>query len=515
MSLDIQIKPAGLDSGYNPDVLTCLANLSNDEVFTPPNIANSMLDELPEELWSDPNAKFLDPVSKSGVFLREIAKRLMVGLESQIPDTQERINHIYTKQLYGIGITELTALLTRRSLYCSKYANGKYSIVTAFDSEDGNVDFTRIEHKWFNDHCVFCKASQDEYDRSEELETHAYKFIHTNKPEELYNMQFDVIIGNPPYQLNDGGGTGSSAIPLYDKFVTQAIKLNPRFLTMIIPSRWYAGGKGLDSFRDSMLKSQQITKIVDFANSADCFPGVTIAGGVNYFLWDRDYKGPALITNMSNNVIISEKSRPLDEYDVFVRNNVAVDIVRKIRQKNEKSLDSIVFSRNPFDLVSSESGHSSAKPNDLQLYSIKGSSFIDRSKVNDRYKIVDKYSVVMTKAMSGGNKPSKNGDYLVISATMKILHPGEVSTETYLVLGEFDNRDEATNLRQYMATKFFRYLLLQALTSINISKDKFQFIPLQDFHTNQTDEALYDKYDLNEVEIAEIETKIRKMELGI
>lgn len=497
-------------TSYNPDVLACIANLSNDEVFTPPEVANAMLDLLPQELFSDPSATFLDPACKSGVFLREIAKRLIDGLAETFPDLQQRLDHIFHNQLFGIAITELTSLLSRRSLYCSKYPNSAYS-VSHFKDVQGNIRYKRIPHQWQNGRCVFCGASQSEYDRGDELETHAYEWIHTTKPEELWKMKFDVIIGNPPYQLSDGGN-GASASPLYHYFVSQAMKLNPRYLTMIIPARWYAGGKGLDNFRKSMLSQKRVSTIVDIANSADCFPGVNIAGGICYFLWERDYAGDCIVKNMIKDEIVSESQRPLNEFEYFVRNNTALSIIRKAL-KNGISMSDTVFSRNYFGIPTTITGGSRKRDGYVPVLTSKGDIYIPQKQVADRDNLLDKYKAVITYAMSGGNKPSSDGTYQVLSS-LKILIPGEACSETYLIMGVFNSYEEASNLISYASTKFFRFLLLQALTSIHITKEKFCFVPLQDFSKPWTDQELYAKYSLTQEEIDFIESMIKPMELG-
>lgn len=496
---------------YNPDVLSCIANLSNDEVFTPPELANKIIDMLPQELFENPDTTFLDPCCKSGVFLREIAKRLIKGLEPQIPDLEKRIEHIFSKQLYGIAITELTSLLSRRSVYCSKFPSSEFSAYQfPEDKPQGNIIFQRIKHTWSNGKCIYCGASQSEYDRGVELETHAYQFIHNIDVKKLFNMKFDVIIGNPPYQLSDGG-QAASAKPLYHYFVEQAKKLNPRYLTMIIPARWYAGGKGLDSFRASMLNNNHIRKLVDFNNSSDCFPGVNIAGGVCYFLWDREFMGECEISNISQNAESTPELRSLKEFDILVRNNIAVHIIRKI-MNGERPLSKQVYSYSYFAVRSYERGNQIKHfENDVVLLSSQGKGYYAINKITDKSSILNKYKVIITYAMSGGNKPSAKGDYQVISS-LQILVPNEICTETYLVLGAFESLSEAQMMCTYVNTKTFRFLLLQALTSIHITKDSFCFVPIQDFTEEWTDEKLYAKYGLSDEEIAFIESMIRPME---
>ena len=375
---------------YTPDVLTCLANLSNDEVFTPPSVAKAMLDMLPQELFENPDTTFLDPACKSGVFLREIAVRLIKGLAWQIPDLQKRIDHIFHKQLYGIAITELTSLLSRRSLYCSKYPNSEYS-VSRFDNAQGNIRYKRINHHWQNGKCVFCGASHSQYERGEELETHAYEWIHMLKPEEIFNMKFDVIISNPPYQLDDGGA-GKSAKPIYQYFVQQSMKLKPRYLTMITPSRWFAGGKGLDSFRSEMLNDKRIKVVVDFINAKDCFPENSVSGGVNYFLWDRDYDGSCEFTTVLNGKRETDR-RDLDEFDVFVRYNKAVKVIHKLGE-NYESLVDILSSRNPFGLPTSVRGKDKDFSGSIKVISSKGAGYIESKEVLTNKHLIPKYKVL-------------------------------------------------------------------------------------------------------------------------
>jgi site-specific DNA-methyltransferase (adenine-specific) len=494
----------------NPDILTCLANLSNDEVFTPPEVANAMLDLIPEDFWKDPNVKILDPACKSGVFLREAAKRFLKGEEEAIPDLKERVDHIFHKQLFGYAITELTSQLSRRTVYCSKTANGKYS-VTSFKSEKGNIAFSRVEHTWVDGKCSHCGASQEVYNRGDEAETHAYQFIHlTSQQIKDLDMKFDLIIGNPPYQLSDGGNN-ASAIPLYHKFVEMAKTLKPRFIDMIIPARWYAGGRGLDDFRIEMIKDKRISKLYDFANSSDCFPGVNIAGGVCYFLWDRDKKDKeCLVSNLNNDGLISESKRRLDEFPMFIRSNQAMSIIRKIGVS--KSISSIVLPSNPFGFRTYEKGEQDRFPNAVELVTSEKIGYVPRDRITKNSQSIDSYNVILTRAMSGGNKPMSDGKYQIIPSTIRIMTPGQICVETFICIGNFDTEEEANNLITYLKTKFARFLMLQVLSSIMINKDVFMFVPMQDFSKPWTDEELYEKYDLTEDEIKFIESMIKPME---
>jgi site-specific DNA-methyltransferase (adenine-specific) len=500
-----------IETNYNPDVLTCLANLSNDEVFTPPTLVNEILDLLPQDIWENKDVTFLDPVCKSGVFLREIAKRLIIGLEKQIPDKQQRINHIFSKQLFGIAITELTSLLSRRSVYCSKFANGKYSICDEFESEEGNIVYNKLEHTWENNKCKYCGASKEVYDRGDALESYAYPFIHADITKKIFkNMKFDVIIGNPPYQLSDGGAQ-ASASPIYQLFVEQAQKLNPRFLSMIIPSRWFAGGKGLDSFRANMLKDRRIRKIVDFHDAADCFPGVEIKGGVCYFLWDRDNKGDCEVVPVVNGKFQTSLERDISKYDVFVRLNEAVSILEKVQKININNewVSKIISSRKPFGFPTnfdSFTNNSKAK-NSIKIYAQQKIGFIDSEKVLINKDWIDKPKVFLSKAFNGGYSfPHQIINKPIISIERSCC------TETYLVCGPFNTTDECNNFASYLSTKFFRFLTYLRKISQDNPKDRFDFVPLVALDKVWSDSDLYSLFNLTEKEISFIESMIRPMD---
>jgi site-specific DNA-methyltransferase (adenine-specific) len=498
------------DNNYNPDVLLCLANLSSDEIFTPPQMANLILDLLPANLWSDKNTTFLDPGCKSGVFLREIAKRLDNGLEKQIPDRQKRLNHILQNQVFGIGITELTSLLSRRSVYCSKTANGEYSVCDSFGDQQGNIRFTRTLHTWEKDRCVFCGASREGYDRGKELETHAYQFIHTEKPEEIFNMKFDVIIGNPPYQIGSDGGTRD--MPIYNKFVDQAKKLNPRFLSMIIPSRWMAGGLGLSDFRRSMLGDRRIRKLVDYERMDTVFPGVDFEGGVCYFLWDRDNEGDCAVTTVSGEGAVGPVARDLNEFDVLVRDSHAVKILRKVLSTSEASVTEILSVDKEFGWTSNFTGfHEKQKPNDVALhYNRKGKrliGWIDRGAVDKSPHLIDTWKVMVPAAYGErGTRPA------TVLGPSFIAGSPSVCTQTYLFFN-VGSRDEANSLNSYLRTRFFRFLVSLRKITQHATRSTYTWVPQQAWNRTWTDQALYKKYGLTKADISFIESMIRPMEV--
>lgn len=517
--------------GRNPDVLTCIANLSNDEVFTPPEFANRMLDTLAEawaadhngaNLWADSSVKFLDPCTKSGIFLREITSRLTTGLEREIPDLQKRVDHILTKQVFGMAITHLTSLLARRSVYCSKHATGKHSIAKTFTNDAGNIWFERLEHDWVAGKCKFCGASQKTLDRGEELENYAYAFIHTDNIKtrlaEIFgeeNMQFDVIIGNPPYQLGQSGGeaVGGFAMPVYQEFVRAAKSLDPRFVVMVTPSRWFAGGRGLDEYRSEMLADKRMRTLVDFPDAAEAFPGTQIKGGVSYFLWDNSWDDTCKVTTIHGGKPTSPAmKRYLGAYDVLVRRNEAVPILEKILKVNAKdgfdSLASKVSPIQPFSIRTNFRGAETAKgiKKPVRLIGNGGDSYIDRAEVPRNDAWVDEWKVLLGAAYGAGEGfPHQIYNHPIVAG------PGTACSETYLVIDRFKHKVEAERFAAYLRTRLVRFLVSLRKYTQHLYNERFQFVPDLPMDRDWTDEMLYKKYSITKDEVAFIESMIRPM----
>lgn len=516
---------------HTPDVLSCLANLSNDEVFTPPEIANKMLDLLPQELFQSDKTKFLDPACKTGVFLREIAKRL---LDYQMPGYQDRmasineykrlgvklsesdktyegqlqsvVDHIFHNQIYGIAITELTSLLSRRSVYCSTHPMGPYSI-SHFDDDAGNIRFVRTKHSWVNGKCRFCGASSSQWKRDETSENHAYEWIHAVNPKEIFDMKFDVIISNPPYQLADGG-QGTSASPLYHMFVQKAIELKPRYLSMIIPSRWFAGGKGLDVFRKNMLSDKRIRKIVDYENYKDVFPGLGgLAGGACYFLWDRDHPGKCEVTNKTSDSSYKD-IRNLDEFDIFIRSNKAMSIVRKVLSSHKgKYMDSVVSSRKPFGLPTNYAPRDSGIP--CQFIQKIGLKYANKEDVSDSFDLLNKWKFIVPKAPIAGQTDFTKAVNIYYERNTKIIPPGTCCTESFIVLYACNTEEEIKSFKTYLFTKTVRFLLLLCVVSQDITRERFRFVPhLEKYSETYTDKMLLDMWNISTEEWDYIKSRI-------
>jgi len=517
--------------GRNPDVLSCIANLSNDEVFTPPEFANRMLDTLAEawakdnygaNIWTNPDVSFLDPCTKSGVFLREITKRLIDGLEEQMPDLQTRVDHILTRQVFGIGITKITAMLARRSLYCSKNANSEHSITRGFNSKTGNVWFERVEHSWDKSgRCVFCGASKTVLDRGDDKESHAYAFIHTENIQERVaalfggKMQFDVVIGNPPYQISGGGG-GTNDAPIYQFFIEKAMQLEPRYLSMVVPSRWMAGGRGLNEFRASFLADKRLKKMVDFENAKDVFSTVGIGGGACYFLWDAEHSGLCSSVFHRGDLAVGPTERQLDEFDIFVRDPRALEILRKVVPLMDKHFGSLVSGDTPFGLATNFKGFKKRTPradNEYSIYANEGTKRIKgavpRDQVIKNVDLIDTWKLFVPVAGSGRER-EKSGVDLVIGPPI-IAEPGSVCTQTYLYAGAFNSQEEADSALSYLRTRFARFLISLRKPAQHVFRGMYQWVPVQEWDREWTDEALFAKYEISTSQQEYITALIRPM----
>lgn len=518
------------------DILNMLNSISNFEVFTPYDVALNMVNLIPIEVFKDPSSRFLDPAVKSGIFLREIVYKLVehlpnikhndsiTGKTYDLSDPKQRVSHILRNMVYGIAISELTSYVSRRTLYGVMEANAdkateyldskiKAGVLKIDRSEEDHLDFNN-----FFDHTIFNTPDRVGYEREGNIfypndettianeDTHHpfindtdHKFINLIKDGK---MKFDVIIGNPPYQVNTNKN-GAQARPIYNTFVEKALSLNPDYLTMIIPARWFSGGMGLNSFRDFMINQDKIREIVYFKNSNDCFNGVQIKGGICYFLYDKKHSGLCSFNDGEINI-----KRKLNQFkDVLISDNKSISIINKIGNVN--NLSELFSSISPFGLPTNFNGGDENKNNffDIKIYGTRKIFYINESEIKKQHKSFNKFKVLLPQASDG------SGVYPISVLGKPILaNPKEVCTATYIVSGFFNNKTEAENYITYIKSKFVRYLISLLKNTQHLSKSKVCLVPIQDFNEEWTDEKLYKKYNLTEEEINHIEESIRPME---
>ena len=452
--------------------------------------------EATAKVFTDPDTRILEINSKTGLYplymaYSVFAEKLQAYRESHMLPTEVPIeiqnqiwDNVLRNNIFVICKTEMAKSITKRTLrgFRQTKVNARY--------------FEDLINKITNQPDLFL------------MKVIRGKSYWNNKDIED-NMKFNAIVGNPPYQTMDGGA-GASAKPIYNLFVDISKKAKPRFLSMIMPSKWFAGGKGLDDFRDSMRVDEQLVSVFDYVNAKDCFPTASIAGGVCYFLWEENHSGPCRFTNIKNGEEFS-MLRKLSDYNVIIRYNRAIEILRKVQSKNERTLSSIISSRNPFGLATNVRGDKEQKAGQIKLVTSDGNYFISPSAVADNKEAIDDWKVMISRITSEhANEPDKNGQLRIIS-TLIVLEPKAICTDSYIIIGKFNRQLEADNLRMYLKGKFARFLLLLSVSSINLSKEKFQFVPLQDWSKSWTDDELYRKYSLTKDEIDYIESMIKPM----
>lgn len=440
-----------------------------------------------------PDSRILEINSKSGLYplymaysiYRARIKNSLFSVSS-IEDEQRIWDKVVAENIFVICKTPMAKSITKRTLIGFRKA--------------------KVNTRYFEDLINQIKNKPEHFIKQVD------KFITVRTG--IKNMKINAIVGNPPYQVMDGGA-GVSAKPVYNLFVEIAKQIAPNYISMIMPSRWFAGGKGLDSFRESMLSDKRISHIFDYVNAKDCFPTASIGGGVNYILWDVNYKGNCSITTIQGTQRDIEQ-RPLDQFSVFIRYNSAIHIVHKCQSDN--SFASIVNSRNPFGLSSNIRGE---KTGEIRLITSAGISWLPKSAIDSTNHLLSKYKILMSKVTAEhAGEPDKKGQFKIISRT-EIIGPNDVCTDSYLIVGASESKLVVENEYKYIQTRFLRFLLMQSVSSINLSSEKFQFIPLQDFTSSsdinwsrsisEIDTQLYAKYGLSEDEISFIESMIKPM----
>jgi hypothetical protein len=485
------------------------------EVFTNEREVKAMLALIP--LKDSAYARFLEPSCGNGNFLIEILRQKLRCIDK----TNEECLFsalLCLASIYGIDICpenveesrtrlllEMTTFISERQTAATE-RNSFLLIVGAILNTNivvgdplnaaSKISFCRYEEK---DGSLFGTP----FLLSDMFALPQKSFFQSEAP-----FNFDVIIGNPPYQMRDGAHS-VSAVPLYHKFVDLALSLNPTYISFIIPARWYAGGKGLAAFRQKMLSLRKISHLVDFPNGKDCFPSTSIGGGVCYFLYDKTHNGPCMVTNNigdSSHTLL----RSLDEYPTFIRNNKAMTIIRKV-MNNNKPMSAMVSPRNPFDFETKMRGEPHPFPNSIRIHSTAGVSFIKDKLLIKARDVAERYKVMISRATTEhAGEPSKDGKYKVLSIT-KTLGPREICTDSYITIGSFERKEEADNLLAFLRTKMARFLILQSLTSINITSPIFALVPVLDFSQKWNDEMLYSFFSLTSSEIDEVENKIKEI----
>jgi len=509
-----------------PDILDVIAALSSDAIPTPPLLARALLDLLPDDVWSNPQYRWLDPATKSGSILREVARRLMDGLVEWEPDPAKRADHILRNMLFGCSVTQVHGEMTRRSVYVSRDATSEYSTVR-FDTPEGNLPFVFAEHDYpvnkqgvATGSCRVCHAPPT-LERGAGRENYAHAFIHDAYPtKEMKEMQFDVIVGNPPYQTGDKKNEEDRAAPIYQYFVERAIAMHPKYLAMIVPSRWFTGGFGLDKFRERMIGDRRLKTIVDNPKVFDCFPGVEIMGGVNYFLWDRDHDGDCAFSTRIDGSLISTVTRDLrDGEGIVVRDNKAASIVEKVKESHKGGwCDAVCGPQMAFGQMRTNfrGDHPTPEPGDIPMVFGNRVGYVDPSVIEKNKDWVDKWKVLLPKAYNGGQQIGSDGVVRVTVLGEPIaLAPGSACTQTYLVAGVFDSREETEHYARYLSTKFVRFLILQRKTSQDIYSDRFRFVPALDMKRAWTDTDLYRRYKLSQDEIDYIEATIKPRSVNL
>lgn len=391
------------------------------------------------------------------------------------------ITYEFTRMIYeilGLNVDNIASKFT------------SYSLLEVKD-EDGDVDYAKIASLLRQNKPFHSIAMNDEIIEGDEL------------------VNFDVVVGNPPYQISTSQHSAQSK-PIYHKFVEISKNIEPKFVSMIIPSRWFAGGMGLDGFRDAMKSDVCISKMVSFANGKDCFPDIS-TGGICYFLRNSSWKGQCDFTSIINGTRNSGE-RDLSEFPVVLRDNVAQKIVQRMQSYSETPLSEKVCSINVFGFESKQRGGQIPVVDGYELLSSKGLGYIPKEALKQGENIADKYKVIVGQVISEhAAEPDRNGQYRLLSS-LQVLEPKQICNFSYLVVNTFDDAQEAIYFKKYLSTRFVRYLILQAVSSIHLTKEKFKFVPLQDFSKPWTDEDLYAKYGLTEEEIAFIESVIKPME---